>query len=431
MLTDTACRKAVPGPKEIKLVDAHGLFLRIQPTGTKSWCWKYRFAGREKRLTLGRYPVVSLREARAARDKARAKLAEGIDPGAELQRRKRQNVKAENFEAIARAWHDQKKSKLTPRYAKQVLERLERNIFREFGSHPIRSIEPGDVLAALRRIEARGSLTMAREVRTHVSEIFVWAIASGLATNDPAAIIGKALAPSTGGRRPAVLSIEHARKVLAKIEAVPLAHWSTKLASRLIALTAARPGTVRLADRAEFEDLDGPEPIWRIPAAKMKLSAGQKADSAFDFTIPLARQSVEVVKAAIAAGGSSTLLFPAENGKPMSDSTISKLYRDAGLRDRHVPHGWRATFSTVMNERAAELDNAGDRAIIDMMLAHVQGGVEIAYNRAAYMPRRRALAQEWADLLTKDAQAPSEIHSGPRRKAVSLREAGHDGLGDT
>jgi hypothetical protein len=259
---------------------------------------------------------------------------------------------------------------------------------------------------------------MAHEVRGHISEVFVWAIASGLTDSDPAAIIRKALAPSGGGRRPALLKIEDARAFVAKIDKVALASTSTKLASRLLALTAVRPGVVRLAERDEFEDLDGKLPLWRVPAAKMKLSKARKADSSFDFVVPLSRQAVDTVKAAMSASRHKSWLFPGERGnKPITDSTLSQLYLDAGYRDRHVPHGWRASFSTIMNERAAAAGRENDRSIIDLMLAHMPGGVEAAYNRAAYMPRRRQLAQQWADLLLEKADAPDGLIKERRRKA--------------
>ena len=417
MLTDAQCRNAQPGPKRRKLSDGQGLFLVIHPSGSKSWAWKYRVGGREKKLGIGPYPLLSLKQARDLRDEARRKLLSGIDPAQEKLNRQRRAAIGETFEEIARSWHAMKKTALTPRYAEQVLDRLVANIFPYIGSMPIGDVKPPDVLAALRRIEKRGSLTMAREVRGHVSEVFRWAISSGLAEGDPASLIDKALAPARSNHRPAALTIEEARQALNSIEKVKLAYWSTRLASRLLALTAARPGMVRLAERSEFEGLDGDSPIWRVRAAKMKLSLARKADASFDFVIPLSRQSVEVVQAAIAAGGPSVWLFPTESRDgPMSDSTLSKLYRDAGLTGRHVPHGWRASFSTIMNERAAREDRPGDRIVIDMMLAHVQSGVEMAYNRAAYMGRRREIAQEWADLLLKDALPIESFSTGKRRR---------------
>lgn len=417
MLTDTACRSAAPGPKERKLFDAHGLYLSVLPSGFKSWRWKYRFAGREKRMVLGSYPLISLRQARELRDAARTQLLAGIDPGA-VKQAARQRVKlGETFEQIARSWHATKRKSLTPRYADQVLTRMEANLFPRLGAMPIRDITAPLMLDVIRRIEARGAHTMAHEVRGHASEVFVWAISSGLAEQDPAAIIRKALAPSGGGRRAAMLRIEDCRKLIAAIDAVRLAGWQAKLASRLLALTAVRPGVLRLAEKQEFSDLDGPEPLWWIPAAKMKLSRERKEDPVYDFLVPLSAQAAQTVKAAIAASEHPRLVFPGERGAaPISDSTLSQLYLDAGYRGRHVPHGWRASFSTIMNERAGHGGRDGDRAIIDLMLAHMPGGVEAAYNRAAYLPRRRELAQEWADLLMQDVPAPGTLPTGPRRK---------------
>lgn len=416
MLTDVAIRKAQPRAKRFKLSDAHGLYLEVLPTGSKSWRWKYRFAGVEKRLTLGPYPLISIKRARELRDEARITLLGGIDPGAQRRAARVQVQYGETFEAIARSWHDKKRKTLTPRYAEQVLTRLEANVFPHLGKHPIREITPPMVLEAVRRIEQRGAVTMAHEVRGHVSEVFVWAIAAGLADTDPAAIIRRALVPMPSSRRPALITLPEVRALLAKIDSLPRAQEGTKLASRLLALTAVRPGPLRMAEKREFEDLDGTAPLWRIPAAKMKLSLRNKGDAAFDFVVPLAPQAVAIVKAAMdLTGGPASkqrLLFPGVSRRaPISDSTLSQLYLDAGYRGRHVPHGWRASFSTIMNERAAKAGRPEDRAIIDLMLAHMRDDVEAAYNRAAYMGRRRELACEWAQLL----EAPHDGADDARR----------------
>ena len=378
---------------------------------------KYLFGGREKKLVFGPYPLVTLKEARDLRDEAKKAILRGIDPGAARKAARRAVRLGETFEQLARSWHAQKQHKLAPRYWAEILRRLEADAFPAFGDTPIADVTPPMVLEAIRRIEKRGAHTMAHEVRGHVSEVFVWAIAQGLCDTDPAAIIRKALAPQGGGRRPALLKIEQCRQLIAAIDKVKQASTSAKLASRLLALTAVRPGVVRLAEPGEFEGLDGKNPLWRIPAAKMKLSQARKADAAYDFVVPLSKQAVATVKAAIAAGRGSKVLFPGELGnRPISDSTLGQLYLDAGYRGRHVPHGWRASFSTIMNERAAVAGREGDRAIIDLMLAHVKGDVEAAYNRASYMPRRRELAQQWADLLLKGAGKPAELVKDKRRK---------------
>ncbi len=194
-------------------------------------------------------------------------------------------------------------------------------------------------------------------------------------------------------------------------------HPTSRLASRLLALTAVRSGVLRMAAPVEFEDLDGLAPQWRIPAAKMKLVQERKNDPAFEFIVPLSTFAVDVVRVTLAfVGTDAPLLFPStrDRKRPISDSTLSKSYREAGFAGLHVPHGWRSTFSTVMNELAGKENRVGDRAIIDLMLAHVPSGVEAAYNRAAYMPRRRELAQEWADLLMHGRPSASALLVGPR-----------------
>lgn len=420
VLTDVRCRNAKGTDKPYKLADGGGLYLYVTPTGFRSWRLKYRSGGKEKRLVLGPYPLLSLIEAREARDAARRHLRDGVDPAHDRQQRAAVAAiaAADTFEAVAREWHLLQRPTWRPRYADQILARLKRHLFPAIGALPIRGVTAALVLQAIRKIEAKGSLETAHMVRMHASAVFVFAIATGRADDDPAHVIRSALAPVPTQLQPAALTLSGARTVLARSEAMPGVYAITRLASRLLALTAARPGVVRLAEQSEFEDLDGKAALWRIPAGKMKLSAERRADPSFEFLIPLSRQAVDVVKAAAELAGKRPLLFPAVRSsyRPISDSTLSAFYRAAGFAGAHVPHGWRSSFSTVMNERAAAHDRPGDRAVIDLMLAHIPQGVEARYNRSAYMPRRRALAQEWADLLVSGMPA-----------AASLLEPRHDG----
>lgn len=429
MLTDAACRKAESTDRDRKLFDERGLFLFVRKNGSKLWRMKYQLGGKEKTLSIGPYPEVSLKAARDVRDRARAKLRDGIDPSADKQRRKADMATDAlgTFEKVARAWYEIRSRTLNERYAAQVLSRLELNAFPKLGKHPIRDVTPAMVLDTIKAVEKRGAQEMAHRVRNHISDVFVWAIAAGLADQDPAAMIRKALAPTDPKLRPAMVKIAKARDVLVKTEALNGAYWTALLASRLLALTAARPGVVRLAEKQEFEGLDGDEPIWRIPASKMKLTRARKQDVTWEFVIPLSVEAGSVARAAIGESLACSskegphYLFPGLGSwkKPISDSTLSKLYRDAGLQGLHVPHGWRSSFSTIMNERAAIEDRERDRAIIDLMLAHVQGGVEPIYNRAAYMPRRRELAQQWASLLMKDMPSPETLLPDLRKRRAS------------
>jgi integrase len=420
MLTDVACRKAAAKAKPYKLGDAGGLYLYVLPSGYKSWRWKFRFAGKEKRLVFGPYPSVSLSEAREMRDDAARVLRKGEDPAvSKRQRAAEQAVAAgSTFEAVALEWHQSQTPIWSKRHADLVLSSFENDVFPRIGKLPVATITTPLVLEVLRPIEARGAVETAHRVRQRISEVFARAIGAGLVTADPAAVTRRALGAKRKGKFPAARTLEVARSVLTKTEEQP-GHPLTKLASRLMALTASRSAPVRLAERHEFEGLDGPEPIWRIPAAKMKLGIERKRDDAFEFIVPLSRQAVATIEVAIGFSGATApgYIFRSVRSarRPISDSTLSKAYREAGFSGVHVPHGWRSSFSTIMNELVKERGDDGDRAVIDLMLAHVPPGVEADYNRAAYMPRRRALAQEWADLLMKDLPGPDRLLDLPRR----------------
>lgn len=432
MLTELACKNANPREKPYKLTDAGSLYLYVAPTGSKTWRWKYRIGGKEKLLSIGRYPSISLKEARRQRDTARAQLASGSDPAAQKQEAKKatQHQHETRFEAVARHWHKLKSSNWLPRYAATVLSRLEVNLFPSIGDHQVDQISAPKMLEVIRAIEARGAMDIAHRITNHASDIFVFAISSGLAVNDPAATIRKALAPTDPHLRPALLKIDELRQFMKDMEIRPGVHWSTLFASRLLALTATRPSVVRFAEKQEFEDLNGDHPIWRIPASKMKLSKARKRDAGFEFIVPLSAQAVALVKLAIVITPSPIYLFTGAGSwlKPISDSTLSKLYREAGYTGRHVPHGWRASFSTIMNERASVEDRDQDRLIIDLMLAHVQAGVEPIYNRSSYLPRRREIAQQWADMLLEGMPPPEMLL--PSQRKQSEREGAHERLPD-
>lgn len=218
MLTDTAIRKAKPEDKPYRLSDSGGLVLQISPSGGKLWRYRYRFDNKEKMLALGQYPDVSLADARAARDKAKADLKVGRDPSAvkKLQKHTSISEAGDTFESIAREWFDLQKPMWVKRHAKKVLESFELHVFPILGALPIRSITPPEVLAILRKIEARPAIDTARRVRQRMSAVFVYAIASGRAENDPAAIVQGAMAPLKKGRQPAITDIEKAREILQK-----------------------------------------------------------------------------------------------------------------------------------------------------------------------------------------------------------------------
>jgi integrase len=420
-------RKAQPKEKPYKLADAGGLYLYVAPTGLRSWRMKFRFDKKEKLLTFGPYPEVSLSEAREKRDEARRRLRNHDDPSGARDRAQKEREAAKlararelTFEKIARTWHELQAPRWTKVHVADVITSLERDVFPDLGGMLPREIDAPAVLATLRKVEDRGSIETARRLRQRISAVFAYAISEGIAATDPASIVAKALKPlPKKGRQPAIVKLDDLRGVLRDAEASG-ASPVTKLASRLLALTAVRPAVVRGVTWAEFEDIDwdgesiGPHrPLWRVPAERMKLILDRKDEEDFEHLVPLPWQAVELLRTVRRLTGRGQFVFPGQrhSHRPLSENAIGYLYNRVGYHSRHVPHGWRAAFSTIMNER-----NRKDRAIIDMMLAHVpKDKVEAAYNRAQHLTRRRELAQQWADILLDGLAPASALLEGPRR----------------
>jgi integrase len=416
-MNDLQCKNARPRDKAYKISDSHGLYLHVLPTGMRVWRWNFRFEGSAQTMTFGRYPELSLTNARLERAAADKVRRSGVDPREDRQKVKQSHADAEaaTFKAVALRWHEQRQDRWSPLHAVNVKAWLERDVFPKIGGTPVSRVTSKMLWPILEAIQNR-SADRAHRLRRHLSAIFEFAMALDLTDHDPAAKLKGALKPKFNGRQPALRSIEDARALLVAAEKEP-GHPLTKLASRLIALTAVRSGSLRHAEPHEFE-LDTEAPIWRIPATKMKLGKTEKQSEAFDFIVPLAPQAVEVVKLALKLTAGGKYVFPNARfaNKPMSENAISTMYRRLPrFSSRHVPHGWRATFSTIMNERAQDSQLAGDRAIIDLMLAHKPSGVEALYNRASYMPRRRQIAEEWAELLVGPLPPAASLLEGPRR----------------
>ncbi|WP_245652512.1 tyrosine-type recombinase/integrase [Novosphingobium capsulatum] len=439
MLNDAKVKAAKPRDKSYRLTDSGQLYLQVQPTGSRLWRMNYSYrsaatgALQQKTLALGAYPAVTLLEARKQRDAAKELLRQGIDPGVQRKLAVETNTTdtSSTFEVVARRWWEKQCKRWSKVHAADVLASLEANVFPAIGSLPITSIRTPTVLAALEKVERRGAVETAHRLRSRISSVFVYAIGAGLAESDPAAGMGKALQPKPKAKKqPAVTTLPQLRQMLIDCEA-ERCRAGTKLALRFLALTAVRPGELRQARWDQFEGLDGEAPLWRIPASAMKGDESRKAEAEGDHLVPLAPEAVAVLRVMHGISGDLDLVFPGERHphRPISENTLRALLIRAGYYQRHVPHGFRAGFSTLMNERAERkwreaggLGASPDRAIIDLMLAHVPDGVsgsERAYNRAAYMPRRRELACEWAGLLLADFWPP-EIHLGqPIRYAAT------------
>ncbi|WP_028966943.1 tyrosine-type recombinase/integrase [Sphingomonas phyllosphaerae] len=407
MLTNAAVKAARARASAYKINDERGLHLFIAPTGRKSFRWRFRLAGQEQLLTIGQWPDISLDAARARAEAAREQLGRGVDP--------RTAPAVITFERAARAWHAQQLAGWTAVHAADVLASLERYVFPAIGTDELDAIDAPAVLRIIRAIEKpkglkRGAIQTARRVRQRISDVFALAVSEGWALADPAAIVGRALARVPAARHhPALTTVEEARALLTAAELVD-AGAAVKLASRFLALTAVRLAAVRGARWCEIEELDGDAPVWRIPATRMKLAATKKLDAANDHLVPLAPAAVVVLRAARAPYmhredaklHGDRLIFPGRDGRsPIGEGTINALYGRTRFAGRHVVHGWRATFSTVMNER-----RPGDRGVIDQALGHVlkhedgtTAKVEGAYNRAQHLAPRRRIFEEWAEIL--------------------------------
>jgi integrase len=414
VLTDTAIRKAKAQDKPYKLSDTNGLHVYVTKAGSKIFRYRYEFLGKEKTLVIGDYPEMSLLEARRARDEARLLLKSGRDPSAQKKLEKviqRSDAEA-TFSVLAKEWFDLASTVWAPAHANEVWRTLKRDVLPHIGGLPVTAIDAPTVLGVLRLIEKRGAVETAKRHRQRISAIFVYAISTGRATTDPAAVVQSALVPLHKGRRPALTTVEAIRQLLADVCKTP-GRPHVKLALKLLAITAVRPGTLADTPWSEWADLDENNPVWRIPAARMKLKLERKQDDLYDHLVPLPPQALEIIALLRRLTGRGEYVFPNPRRptQPMSANAMGYFLNRADYYEKHVPHGFRASFSSIMNERYPQ-----DRHVIDLMLAHIpKDKVEAAYNRALHIERRKELAQIYADLILDGVPSLEEFVNGPVR----------------
>lgn len=399
MLTDTLIRKAKTPAKPTKLADERGLYLFLTPAGGRLWRFKYRYAGKEKLLAIGAYPDLSLAKAREARDEARRALAQGEDPSARRQQEKREKAAAHanDFESVAREWLENVKPKWAAVYHSDTLTRFEAYVFPGIGRRPIVDVAAPELLAVLRKIEARGTVETAHKVARACGQVFRYGIASGRCERNPAADLRGALKARPKPKHMAALPASELPAFLGKIDAYD-GEVQTQLALRLMALTFVRTNELRGATWAE---IDPDKAEWTIPAERMKTKAPHH--------VPLSRQAVEILKRLHDMSGRWQWVFPGRAPtKPMSKNTVLfALYR-MGYHSRMTGHGFRALASTALNEMGFRPD------VIERQLAHVEkNAVRAAYHRSQYLEERKTMMQAWADFL--DAQRDG------LKKVVALR----------
>lgn len=387
-LTDAAIRNAKPREKPYKLADEKGLFVLVNPNGTKWWRLKFRVAGKEKLLSFGVYPEVGLKEAREKRDEARKQLAGGIDPSEHRKAIKTARVEraSNSFEVVAREWFEKNRHTWAPSHSEKIIDRLERDVFPWLGGRPVIEVTPPVVLEVLRRIEARGTLDTAHRAKGNISQVMRYAIATGRAERDPCPDLRGALPPARENNFPAITDPKAVGQLLRAIDAFQ-GTFVVRCALLLAPMLFVRPGELR---KAEWSGFDFDKAEWRYFVTKTKT----------EHLVPLARQAVVILKELHALTGRGRYVFPGRDPqKPMSEAAVNAALRRMGYdtKTEITGHGFRAMARTILHE---ELHIEPE--VIEHQLAHkVPDALGTAYNRTRFLKERRVMMQQWADYLEK------------------------------
>lgn len=392
MLNNTACKNAKPKERPYKMADSGGLYLLVNPSGSKLWRLKYRFLGKEKLLALGSYPLISLAEAREARDNAKKIHASGKDPIHDKHIKKDAAIRnAQNtFKVIALEWYENQIGKWSRSHALNVMRRLEIDIFPYIGTRPIADIDAPELLKVLRRIEERGSLHVTDKVKQICGQIFRYGIATGKCQRDISADLRGALKRGKEGHYSA-LTIKEMPEFLAALERnKPRLYERTQRATKLLMLTFVRTSELIKAKWDEF-DLENAQ--WEIPAERMKMGNPH--------IVPLSRQALEILKEQKLETEHLKIdwVFPNQTKlkNHMSNNTILCAIASLGFKGRMTGHGFRSLAMSTIKE------NLGYRhEVVDRQLAHAhKSKIDRAYDRAQFLDERKKMMQEYADYIDK------------------------------
>jgi len=388
-LTDTKIKTAKPREKTYTLADGQGMYLEVAPSGRKVWRMAYRQEnGKSNRLTFGSYPEVSLSEARLKRADARKQLSDSVDPAEHRRELKKRVaiVAGQTFESVARDWLKKTSAERATTTQEKNTSWLEKNIFPEIGSMPISTIRPRDVLAALRKIEARGAIESSHKIKQLCGQVFRYGVAAEVVERDVTADLRDALAAVPQRNYAAITEPTEVGKLMRSI-AQYSGHRYAAIALKLSPLLFQRPGEIRAMEWAEI-DITAAE--WRIPATKMKMKR--------EHVVPLSKQAVDLLEDIFPATGHGRFVFPSirTDDRCMSENTINAALRAMGYsKEVMTAHGFRAMARTIMDEVLGERVD-----LIEHQLAHQVKDVHgRAYNRTAHLPARRQMMQRWADYL--------------------------------
>lgn len=398
-LTDVDCKNATcpPERKYIRLTDAKGLYLEVSPGGSKRWFAKLYLGGKETRIALGSYPTVGLKDARLARDSAKAQKASGVNP---IQARKAAKLKAaidasiDTFEATAREWIDLHRPQWSEAHHTRELRNLDKDLIPYLGTRPIREIEPVELLAVVRRVEARGALVAAGRVLSTARGVFLYAVATSRAARDITGDLKRALKPHTKKNLPALITPEDVAGLLRASDGYkggPIVRAALAMAPILF----QRPGNLRTMRWGEVDMEAG---LWTIPSADLKRTKKAKINGK-PHIVPLPRQALAILRELHHLTGSGEWVFPGlrDSKKCMSEAGVTAALHAMGYKDRHTWHGYRATGRTLIREVLGY-----DPDVIEAQLAHTGGiGHGGAYDRATHLGTRTTMLQEWADYLDR------------------------------
>lgn len=393
-LTDTAIRNAKAIEKPVKLTDGEGLYLLINPNGSKWWRFDYRSLNKRKTISFGTYPETGLKDAREKRGNARKLVASGIDPGEQRKAAKSAHYSSalNSFELVAREWFAKQSKIWAQSHSDKIMLRMEKDLFPWLRDRPISEITAAEFLSCLRRVEARGAVESSHRILQNCGQIMRYAIATGRAERNPAADLRGALEPVKAVSRAAIIEPIAIGQLLRAIDSY---HGSfvTKCALKIAPLTFVRPGELRQAEWSEFDLEDG---LWTIPARRMKMGVSH--------LVPLSSQVLEVLSELLPLTGRGKYVFPGARTlkRPMSNNAVLAALRRMGFgKEEMSGHGFRAMARTILDE---VLNVRPD--FIEHQLAHAVRDTDgRAYNRTTHLKQRRKMMQEWADYLEKLKQA--------------------------
>jgi len=395
-LTDREVRGAKPREQDYKLGAGRGLALVVKANGTKLWRGKYRVAGREKSLSIGVYPEVTLKDARDEWEDARRLLRNGGDPSAEKRARRRAGD-GNTFEAVAREWFAKQKPRWAESHSIRIIRRLERDVFPYLGKMPVETISAPDVLSVVRRIEKRKAIETAHRAAQNVSQVMRFAIATGRATTDPTTALRGALEAKTVRHHAAITDPDGLGNLLREIDAYRGSSRVTEAALRMAPHVFVRPAELR---RAEWDEIDLGDALWTIPSEKMK---GRESHM-----VPLSRQVLAILEELHPRTSSGRFVFPNARtaDRPMSENALLAALRGLGYgKDDVTPHGFRATARTLLDE-ALEFPPH----LVEHQLAHsVRDALGRSYNRTKHLTQRRDMMQRWSDYLDELRDAKGKV----------------------